>query len=108
MFPQIFDADGKAAAAAAANPLRNHSDFMKSTITNEIYTDTQQHTSQQEHGVVTRRWFNGKDHAHYMKMYNKDFEKKRSLFTERDMDEVHAEYMRDRELRDRRLGETTL
>ena len=78
---------------------------MKSTITAEIYTDTQQHTQTQQHGVVTRRWFNGKDHAHYMKMYNKDFDKKRALFTERDMDDVHAEYLRDRELRDRRLGE---
>ena len=40
-----------------------------------------------------------------MKQYERDFEKKKGLFSEGDMDEVHAEYLRERELGERRMEE---
>ena len=104
MFPQIFDAAGKAETSHSANPLRSHSQFMCSLISSEIYSSSGDR-KMESHGVQTRRWFKGKDHDHFMKMYNKDFARKRSAFSSSDMDEVHAEYTRERELRDRRLEE---
>ncbi|GMH74275.1 hypothetical protein TrLO_g13608 [Triparma laevis f. longispina] len=104
MFPQIFNAQGKADKAASDNPLRHHSQFMSTQITHEILSNTS-HTTRDSHNVPTRRWFAGKDHAHFMKMYESDFGRKRGLFSKHDLDEVHEEYLRDRELRDRRLEE---
>ena len=103
MFPALFDTHAIAASAAAANPLRHHSSTMSRIITKEI--QQQDSTTNLQHGVATRRWFAGKDHAHFMKQYNKDFAHKRKQFSPADMDEVHQEYLRDRELRDRRLEE---
>jgi len=107
MFPQLFDAKSKQNAASTSHPLRHHSKLMSQIITHEIHASTTGNAGPRKaaHGVETRRWFYGKDHDHYMRQYETEFEKKRKLFSANDMDEVHAEYLRDRELRDRRLEE---
>jgi len=78
---------------------------MSKMITGEIKQNTDRFTTTKQHGVATRRWFSGKDHDHFIKMCNKDFNAKKKMFVGSDMDEVHAEYLRDRELRERRLEE---
>jgi len=105
MFPQLFDVTAKKSLAAQQEPLRHHSDFMQNIIKGELNQNTDRFSQTKQHGVATRRWFNGKDHDHFIKMCNKDFNAKKKLFAASDMDEVHAEYLRDRELRERRLEE---
>ena len=105
MFPQLFDAPSMASTAANTNPLRHHTKTMSTIITKEIHSDPASSSAKQSHGIATRRWFKGKDHEHYMVQYNREFAEKKKTFTAADMAEVHGEYLRETEVRERRLEE---